>query len=156
MTWNLVRSNAPAWKLGSVGYWYVRGPLSSPAGSVTSSTVLPPPSLLTVTWQYPVLRPPAAVADTVITLLPKLTGTVAEKDPSAAAVAAATVAGAPVVVSAASTVTADPGVVVPVTVVAETARVLPAAGAVMVTGSAPGAPWAVSYTHLRAHETRHD
>lgn len=103
--------------------------------------MVPPPSLLTVTWPYPVLRPPAAVADTVITLLPKLTGTVAEKDPLAFAVVLATVAVVPVVVSAAWIYTADWGVVVPVTVVEETASVLPWVGAVMVTGSAPGAPW---------------
>ena len=86
------------------------------------------------------LRPPFAVAVTVITLLPKPTGTVAEKDPSAAAVVLVTVVGAPVVVSADATVTADPGVVVPVTVVDEAASALPSAGAVMVTGSEPGGP----------------
>ena len=43
-------------------------------------------------------------------------------------------------VSADSTVTADPGVVVPVTVVEAVASVLPWAGAVMVTGSEPGGP----------------
>ena len=66
---------------------------------MTPSTLVPPPSLLTVTCAYPVLRPPAAVAATVITLLPKLTGTVASKEPSAAAVVLLTEAGAPVVVS---------------------------------------------------------
>jgi hypothetical protein len=76
----------------------------------------------------------------VIALLPKLIGTVAEKDPSDAAVVLATEAGAPVVVSADPIVTADPGVVVPVTVVEEVASVLPWAGAVMVTGSEPGGP----------------
>ena len=86
------------------------------------------------------LLPPAAVAATVIALLPKLTGTVAENDPSAAAVVLVTAAGAPVVVSADATVTAAPGVVVPVTVVEEVASVLPWAGAVMVTGSEPGGP----------------
>jgi hypothetical protein len=80
------------------------------------------------------------VAVTVIALLPKLTGTFAEKDPSAAAVVLVTAAGAPVVVSADPTVTADPGAVVPVTVVEVTASVLPWAGAVMVTGSEPGGP----------------
>ena len=103
--------------------------------------MLPPPSLVTVTWPYPVLRPPAAVAETVSTLLPKLTGTVAEKDPSAAAAVLVTEAGAPVVVSADATVTAAPGAVFPVTAVEEAASVLPWAGAVMVTGSAAGAPW---------------
>jgi len=34
-----------------------------------------------------------------------------------------------------------PGAVFPVTVVDVTARVLPSAGAVIVTGSIPGAPW---------------
>jgi hypothetical protein len=97
--------------------------------------------LLTVTCAYPVLRPPAAVAATVIALLPKLTGTVAEKDPSAAAVVLLTDAGAPVVVSSAATVTDAPGAVVPVTVVDETARVLPDAGDVIVTGSAEGGPF---------------
>ena len=86
------------------------------------------------------LRPPGAVADTVIALLPKLTGTLAEKDPSAAAVVLVTEAGAPVVVSADWTVTAEPGVVVPVTVVEAVASVLPWAGAVIVTGSVPGGP----------------
>lgn len=117
------------------------GPLSSPVGSVTSSTLVPPPSLLTVTWAYPVLRPPAAVADTVIALLPKLTGTVAEKDPSAAAVVPVTEAGAPVVVSSEATLTDAPGAVVPVTVVDEAARVLPGAGEVMLTGSEAGGPF---------------
>ena len=86
------------------------------------------------------LRPPGAVADTVITLVPKLTGTVAEKDPSAAAVVLVTDVGAPVVVSSEATVTAAPGVVVPVTVVEAAASVAPWAGAVMVTGSVPGGP----------------
>jgi len=72
--------------------------------------------------------------------VPKLTGTVAENDPSAAAVVLVTAVGAPVVVSADATVTADPGAVVPVTVVEVTASVLPWAGAVMVTGSEPGGP----------------
>jgi hypothetical protein len=88
-----------------------------------------------------VLRPPFAVAVTVRALLPKLTGTVAEKEPSAAAVVLVTVAAAPIVVSAEAIVTVAPGVVFPVTVVDVTASVLPWAGAVMVTGSTPGAPW---------------
>jgi hypothetical protein len=74
-------------------------------------------------------------------LLPKLTGTVAEKDPSDAAVVLVTAAEAPVVVSADAIVTDAPAAVFPVTVVDVTARVLPAAGAVIVTGSIPGAPW---------------
>ena len=86
------------------------------------------------------LRPPAALAATVIALLPKLTGTVTENVPSDAAVALATAAGALVVVSSDWTVTAAPGAVVPVTVVVALASVLPAAGAVMVTGSLPGGP----------------
>jgi hypothetical protein len=73
-------------------------------------------------------------------LLPKPTGTVAEKDPSSAAVVLVTAAGAPVVVSADAIVTVAPGVVVPVTVVDATASVLPSAGAVMLTGSEPGGP----------------
>jgi hypothetical protein len=73
-------------------------------------------------------------------LLPKLTGTKTENDPFAAAVAEVTAAGAPVVVSEDATVTETPGVVVPVTVVEATASVLPGAGAVIVTGSVPGAP----------------
>jgi hypothetical protein len=80
------------------------------------------------------------VADTVIALLPKLTGTLAENEPSAAAVVLVTDVGAPVVVLADATVTGDPGVVVPVTVVEEPVSPLPWAGAVMVTGSGPGAP----------------
>jgi hypothetical protein len=74
-------------------------------------------------------------------LLPKLTGTVAEKDPSAAAVVLVTEAGAPVVVSSEATLTWAPGVVVPVTVVDEAARVLVDVGEVMVTGSAAGGPF---------------
>src|ERR1700722_2853118 len=116
------------------------GSLSSPAGGVTSRTLVPPASLLTVTWAYPVLRPPAAVADTVITLLPKLTGTVAWKEPSAAAVVLVTEAGAPVVVSSEATLTDAPGLAVPVTVVEDTARVAPEAGPVIVTGSLVGGP----------------
>ena len=76
----------------------------------------------------------------MITLLPKPTGTVAEKDPSAPAVTLVTAGGAPVVTSAGSMVTDAPGVVVPVTVVEETASVAPCAGGVRVTGSEPGGP----------------
>jgi hypothetical protein len=94
--------------------------------------------LVTVTCAYPVLRPPGELAATVIALLPKLTGTVAENDPSDAAVVLATAAEAPVVVSSDCTVTAAPGVVFPVTVVLAAASVLFWAGAVMVTGSVPG------------------
>ena len=47
-------------------------------------------------------------------LLPKLTGTVAEKDPSDAAVVLVTTAGAPVVVSAERSSRA-PGTLIPVT-----------------------------------------
>jgi hypothetical protein len=65
------------------------------------------------------------VAVTVIALLPKLTGTVAEKDPSAVAVVPVTAVGAPVVVLADATVTAAPGVVLPVTVVDVAASALP-------------------------------
>jgi hypothetical protein len=88
-----------------------------------------------------VLRPPEAVAVTVTALLPKPTGTVAEKDPSAAAAVLVTEARAPVVVSADATVTDAPAAVFPVTMVDVTASVLPSAGALIVTGSAPGAPW---------------
>ncbi len=35
-------SNEPGAKSAAVGYWYVPGPLSSPVGSVTSRTVVPP------------------------------------------------------------------------------------------------------------------
>jgi hypothetical protein len=97
--------------------------------------------LVAVTWAYPVLRPPAAVADTVITLLPKLTGTVAWKEPSDFATVLVTEAGAPVVVSSEATLTCAPGVVVPVTVVDEAARVAPGAGAVMLTLSVAGGPF---------------
>jgi hypothetical protein len=76
----------------------------------------------------------------VIALLPKLTGTVAENDPSDPAVVLVTAAGAPVVVSSDWTVTAAPAAVFPVTVVVAAASVLFWAGAVMVTGSAPGGP----------------
>jgi hypothetical protein len=71
----------------------------------------------------------------------ELTGTVAEKDPSDAAIVLVTAAGAPVVVSADAIVTDAPAAVFPVTVVDVTARVLPSAGAVIVTGSISGAPW---------------
>jgi hypothetical protein len=80
------------------------------------------------------------VAATVITLLPKLIGTLAENDPSAAAVVLVTADGAPVVVSADSIVTADPAVVAPVTVVEAVASVLPLTGAAIVSGRAPGGP----------------
>jgi len=73
-------------------------------------------------------------------LLPKLTGTLAEKDPSAAAVVLVTEASAPVVVSSDATVTWAPGLVVPVTVVEEADRVLPEAGEEMLTFSAAGGP----------------
>jgi hypothetical protein len=76
----------------------------------------------------------------VITLLPKLIGTLAAKEPSVAATVLVATAGAPVVVSADSIATADPGDVVPVTVVDAVASVLPGAGAVIVTGSDPGGP----------------
>ena len=87
------------------------------------------------------LRPPAAVAATVITLLPKLTGTVAEKDPSAAAVVLVTDARRAGRGVGRRDRHRRPGVVVPVTVVEAAASVLPGAGAVMVTGSEPGGPW---------------
>ena len=67
-------------------------------------------------------------------------GTVAEKAPLDPAVVLVTVAASPVVVSAAWIDTAEPGVVVPVTTVVAVVSVLPAAGAVIVTGSEPGAP----------------
>jgi hypothetical protein len=73
-------------------------------------------------------------------LVPKPTGTLAEKDPSDPAVVLITVAASLVVVSSASIDTADPGVVVPVTVVVAVVSVAPEAGAVIVTGSEPGAP----------------
>jgi hypothetical protein len=73
-------------------------------------------------------------------LVPKPTGTLAEKDPSDPAVVLVTAAASPVVVSAASIDTADPGVVVPVTVVVAVVSVAPEAGAVIVTGSEPGGP----------------
>jgi hypothetical protein len=76
----------------------------------------------------------------VITLLPKLTGTLASKEPSAAAVVLVTDAGAPVVVSSDATVTWAPGFVVPVTVVEEAARMVPGAGEEMLTFSVPGGP----------------
>ena len=53
----------------------------------------------------------------------------------------ATVAAAPVVVSAAATSTDAPGAVVPVTVVVADPTVAPEAGPVSVTVSAPGGPW---------------
>src|SRR4029077_6098571 len=63
-------------------------------------------------------------------------------EPSAAAFVDVTEDGAPVVESTDSTVTFARGVVVPVTAVYVAASVLPLAGAVMVTGSAPGGPCA--------------
>ena len=118
------------------------GPLSSPAGSLTSSTEVPPPSLLTATCAYPVLRRPCVLAPTVITLLPNPIGTAAENDPSGAAVVAVTADGAPLVASSDSMLTRAPGAVVPVTVVDVAASVLPLTGAVMFTVSAPGGPCA--------------
>jgi hypothetical protein len=76
----------------------------------------------------------------VIALLPNPIGTVAEKDPSAAATVDVTDDDAPLLVSTDDTVTFAPGVAVPVTAVDVAARVLPLAGAVIVTGTAPGGP----------------
>jgi hypothetical protein len=73
-------------------------------------------------------------------LVPKPTGTLAEKDPSDPAVVLTTVAASLVVVSSASIDTAEPAVVVPVTVVVAVVSVAPEAGAVIVTGSELGAP----------------
>src|SRR3984957_6897435 len=119
MTWKSVRSKAPAWKSEAVGYWYVPGPLSSPVGSVTFRTVVPPvPSPPTAPCAYPVLRPSGEVAVAVMTSSPKPTGTVAENDPSGPAVVLVTDAAAPVVVSADPMSTDAPADVLPVTVVA--------------------------------------
>ena len=79
------------------------------------------------------LRPPAAVAVTVIALLPKLTGTVAEKDPSAPPVLV-TAAGPRSWCRPTATVTAAPGGSSR-SPGGGVASVLPWAGAVMVTGS---------------------
>ena len=50
-TWKRVMSKAPGWKSDAVGYWKVPGPLSSFAGSVVSSTVVPPTrSPITFVW----------------------------------------------------------------------------------------------------------
>ena len=54
------------------------GPLSSPVGSVTDSTVVPPDtSPTTEVWAYPV-APAGVAAATVITLVPKPIATGAE------------------------------------------------------------------------------
>src|ERR1700731_901950 len=138
ITWNLVRSNAPGWKTGEVGYWKVPGPWSSPVGSVTLRKLVPlVTSLVTVVCAYPV-RLPDAVADTVSTLSPKPTGTVTENDPSGAATAVPVVDGVPVVVSRDSTTTFAPATVVPVTAVVGVVIAEPEAGAVSVTAIAPG------------------
>src|SRR5262249_51635057 len=81
-----------------------------------------------------------------IALLPNPIGTVAENDPSAPATVDAT-DDAPLVASTEDTVTFARGAVVPVTVVDVAASVLPFAGAVIVTPSAPGGPCA---TYRRA------
>ena len=69
------------------------GPLSSLAGSVTSSTVVPPTkSPRTDTCAVPVAvpRPAPVLAATVMTFVPKPTGTVAENAPLSSAVAVTT------------------------------------------------------------------
>ena len=79
---------------------------------------------------------------TVSTLVPKPIGAVTLNVPSAARCRRSRwLDGAPVSVSVASTTTLAPGLVVPVTVVVLDSMVAPAAGAVMVTGSAAGAGW---------------
>src|SRR5262249_12938536 len=140
MTWKRVMSNDPAVKSDEVGYWKVPGPLSSPVGSVTSITVVPPTmSPTTATWAYPVPPPDAAV--TVSTLVPNPIGTSAENEPSAPAIAVAVAEGGPVSVSVASTSTWAPGTVVPVTVAIEDSIRVFAAGAVTETGTLAGGAW---------------
>src|SRR5215218_5703888 len=86
LTWKRCRSKAPGWKFDDVGYAYVPGPLSSPSGSVTSSTTVPGiASEMTVRRSYPV-APDAVVTATVTAELPKGAGTVAVKAPSGPAV----------------------------------------------------------------------
>ena len=79
----------------------------------------------------------------MIALLPKLTGTVAEKDPSAAAVVLVTDGRRPRSWCRPTRRSpTPPRAVFPVTVVdVDGQRAAPTAGAVIVTGSAPGGPW---------------
>src|SRR6266511_4236674 len=140
MTWNRSMSNAPAWKSAAVGYAYVPGPLSSPSGSVTSSSAGPgSASETTVVRAYPVLLPLAAA--TVSTFVRKPTGTVALNAPVLSAVVATVADGAATSVGVPATTTRAPGAVVPVTVTVSPSTTVPLAGAVIVTGNAPGGPW---------------
>ena len=126
-------------KLSDVGYAYVPGPLSSPSGSVTSSTVVPVMnSPITVRRAYPVALP--RVAATVTTDVPNGAGTVAENAPAWSASTVTTLVAPPVSVAVDWTSTVAPGVVVPVTVTVGVVTVVPSAGAVTVTGSVPGGP----------------
>ena len=85
-------------------------------------------------------RKPWRAAPTVIALSPNPTGTVAENEPSAPAVVDVT-DDAPLVVSFARHGTFAPGRGRPGHVVDVAASVVPVAGAVSVTVSAPGGPF---------------
>ena len=82
----------------------VPGPLSSPAGSVVSNTVVPlMTSEATRRWSYAV--DVLVVAVVVMTLVPNVVGTVTSKAPVLEAVVAAIAVGAPVSVLVAATTT---------------------------------------------------
>src|SRR5581483_7057937 len=140
MTWKRVRSNAPSWKSPDVGYWNVPGPWSSPDGSVTSRPDVPgSDSDVTDTRAYPVAEP--FDTPTVITLAPNPSGTVAENEPSPAAVVVVRVVAPPVSVGVEAIVTVAPAAVVPVTCVVASLVSRPFAGVVIVTVSAAGGAW---------------
>src|SRR5262249_60066167 len=88
---------------------------------------------------YPVFSKPGVPPPPVSALLPKPFSNVAKNDQSGADTVDAT-DDAPLVVSTDDTVTFAPGAVVPVTAVEVAASVLPFAGAVIATLSAPGGP----------------
>src|ERR1700733_12325356 len=142
LTAKFVMSNDPGMKLTvEVGYWYVPGPLSSPDGSDTSSTVVPGSfTLITASWLYAVLR--WSVAVTVIVVLPKPVGNVSVQSPVFGSAVAAAIAAAPPLAPTPSATTCARGVVVPVTVTVEGSMLSSFVGEVTVSGSVPGIPWA--------------
>jgi hypothetical protein len=84
-------SNAPAWKLSDVGYWYVPGPLSSPSGSETSRMSWPGTKSNTIVRCACAVAPPGLTATTFSTLVPPVIATSTLKAPLAPAIVVASV-----------------------------------------------------------------
>ena len=108
------------------------GPLSSLSGSVVSNTKVPGTKSNTTVRVTCAVAPSAAVATTFSTVVPPVTGTSTEKEPSASAVVVTEVVDELWSVLVARTSTVLPGAVVPVTVTGEPEIDERSAGAVTV------------------------